>query len=77
MNKLVLGIVLAALALDLCAASLALAQSSPPLCPAGSWAVRAKSGWTCSKSEPSDTPPPSDDNRPKGHGGHRGGMTPQ
>ncbi len=37
----------------------AYAQSAPPLCGAGTWAVRSSrsaTGWTCSNQTPSDTP---------------------
>ena len=35
------------------------AQSAPPLCGAGTWAVRSSrsaTGWACSNQTPSDTP---------------------
>jgi hypothetical protein len=35
------------------------AQSAPPVCDAGTWAVRSSrsaSGWVCSNQTPSDTP---------------------
>jgi hypothetical protein len=55
---------------------------APPLCPQGSWPVRAKGAsgapnaqWVCSKSLPSDEPSAasSSDSNSKSHG-RRGGM---
>jgi hypothetical protein len=63
--------------LCLCASGLiesAHAQSAPPVCDAGTWAVRSSrsaSGWVCSNQTPSDTPS-SDSSSGTGHH-HRGG----
>jgi hypothetical protein len=49
------------------------AQSAPPVCDAGTWAVRSSrsaTGWICSNQTPSDTPA-SDSNSSTGHH-HRG-----
>ncbi len=50
------------------------AQSAPPVCDAGTWAVRSSrsaTGWVCSNQTPSDTPA-SDSSSSTGHH-HRGG----
>lgn len=64
------------LSLCLCASFIesAHAQSAPPVCDAGTWAVRSSrsaTGWVCSNQTPSDTPA-SDSSSDTGRH-HRGG----
>ncbi len=50
------------------------AQSAPPLCNAGTWAVRSSrsaTGWVCSNQTPSDTPAINSNSSTGRH--HRGG----
>jgi hypothetical protein len=51
------------------------AQSAPPVCGTGTWAVRSSrstTGWVCSNQTPSDTPS-SDSSSSTGHHRHGGG----
>ena len=63
--------------LCLCASGLiesAHAQSAPPVCDAGTWAVRSSrsaTGWVCSNQTPSDTPSSDSSSTTGRH--HRGG----
>jgi hypothetical protein len=63
--------------LCLCASGLiesARAQSAPPVCGAGTWAVRSSrsaTGWVCSNQTPSDTPASDSGSTTGRH--HRGG----
>jgi hypothetical protein len=63
--------------LCLCASGLiesARAQSAPPVCGAGTWAVRSSrsaTGWICSNQTPSDTPASDSSSTTGRH--HRGG----
>jgi hypothetical protein len=54
------------------------AQSAPPLCGAGTWAVRSSrsaTGWACSNQTPSDTPASdSSSSTSRHHRGSNGGF---
>ncbi len=56
----------------------AYAQSAPPLCGAGTWAVRSSrsaTGWVCSNQTPSDTPSSdSSSSTSRHHRGSNGGF---